>query len=60
MSRDPVISQADDDLEKVVDVMEEHRVRRIPVVDENNQIVGSRASFFPAAYTPITTVGSSR
>jgi acetoin utilization protein AcuB len=38
MSRDPVTSQADDDLEKVVDLLEEHHVRRIPVVDENNHV----------------------
>ncbi len=41
MSRDPVTCHADDDLQKAVDAMEKHQVRRIPVVDDKNQIVGS-------------------
>lgn len=40
MSRDPVTCHADDDLQKAVDAMEKHQVRRIPVVDDNNQIIG--------------------
>ena len=57
MSRNPVTCQADDDLQKVVDVMEEHQVRRIPVVDENNQIIGiiAQADIATRAREPETT-----
>src|SRR6266571_9440016 len=40
MSRDPVTCRADDDLQKAVDAMEKHQVRRIPVVDDDNRIIG--------------------
>ncbi len=40
MTRNPVTCHADDDLQKAIDAMEKHRVRRIPVVDDNNQIIG--------------------
>ena len=57
MSRDPVTSQADDDLEKLVDLLEEHHGRRIPVVDENNQTVGiiTQADIVTRAREPETT-----
>jgi CBS domain-containing protein len=40
MSRDPVTCHADDDLQKAIDAMETNQVRRIPVVDDSNQIIG--------------------
>jgi CBS domain-containing protein len=35
-----VTCQADDDLQKALDAMAEHQLRRIPVVDNDNRIVG--------------------
>ena len=35
-----VTCHADDDLQKALDAMAEHQLRRIPVVDNNNKIVG--------------------
>jgi CBS domain-containing protein len=40
MSRNPVTCHADDDLQKAIDTMEKHQVRRIPVVDDDNRIIG--------------------
>jgi CBS domain-containing protein len=40
MTNDPVTCHADDDLNEAVDAMEMHQVRRIPVVDDNNRIIG--------------------
>ena len=40
MTRKVVTCRADDDLQKALDAMIEHQVRRIPVVDNNNQVVG--------------------
>ena len=40
MTRNPVTSQADSDLQVALDAMARHQVRRIPVVDDQNQIVG--------------------
>jgi CBS domain-containing protein len=40
MTRDPVTCHADDDLQEAIDAMEMHQVRRIPVVDDNNRIIG--------------------
>jgi CBS domain-containing protein len=40
MSRNPVTCNADDDLQGAVDTMEKHQVRRIPVVDDHNRIIG--------------------
>lgn len=40
MSRDPICCREDDDLEEALKLMEENQVRRIPVVDEANQLVG--------------------
>jgi CBS domain-containing protein len=40
MTRDPVTCRADNDLQVALDAMAGHQVRRIPVVDEKNQIVG--------------------
>ncbi len=35
-----VTCQMDDDLQKAMDVMAEHQLRRIPVVDSGNRIIG--------------------
>jgi len=40
MTRNPVAVREGDDLKKVLDVMSHHQVRRVPVVDNNDQIVG--------------------
>lgn len=40
MTRKVVTCRSDDDLQKALDAMIEHQVRRIPVVDNNNQVVG--------------------
>lgn len=40
MSRDLVTAKPDDDLERVAQLMQENQVRRIPVVDEQGQLVG--------------------
>ncbi|PYS29189.1 MAG: hypothetical protein DMF75_17695 [Acidobacteria bacterium] len=40
MTTGAVSCQPDDDLQKALDAMEENQVRRIPVVDHNQKIVG--------------------
>jgi CBS domain-containing protein len=40
MTKKLVTCHADDDLQKALDVMAEHQLRRIPVVADNNRIVG--------------------
>jgi CBS domain-containing protein len=57
MSRDPVTCHADDDLQAAVDAMEKHQVRRIPVVDDKNQIIGiiAQADIATRAKEPETT-----
>ena len=40
MTHKLVTCHADDDLQKALDAMAEHQLRRIPVVDNNNKIVG--------------------
>ena len=40
MTRKVVTCLADDDLQKALDAMAEHQLRRIPVVDDDNKIVG--------------------
>jgi CBS domain-containing protein len=40
MARKVVTCLAEDDLQKVVDAMSTHQLRRIPVVDDDNKIVG--------------------
>ena len=40
MTRKVVTCLADDDLQKALDAMSGHKLRRIPVVDNNNAIVG--------------------
>ena len=57
MSREPVTCHADDDLQEAVDAMEKHQVRRIPVVDDKNQIIGiiAQADIATRAREPETT-----
>ena len=40
MTRDVTVCRADDKLQKAVDEMAGRQVRRIPVVDDSNRIVG--------------------
>ena len=40
MTHKVVTCQADDDLQKALDAMAEHQLRRIPIVDNDNKIVG--------------------
>jgi CBS domain-containing protein len=40
MTHKVVTCRADEDLQKALDAMAEHQLRRIPVVDNNNRIVG--------------------
>lgn len=40
MTHNVVTCRADDDLQKALDAMAEHQLRRIPVVDNDNKIVG--------------------
>ena len=40
MTRQVVTCRADDDLQKALDAMSEHQLRRIPVVDNENRILG--------------------
>jgi CBS domain-containing protein len=39
-THDPVTVRADDDLSEALRLMASHQVRRLPVVDENDQLVG--------------------
>jgi len=40
MTRNVVTCSAEDDLQKAVDTMSKHQLRRIPVVDEDHKILG--------------------
>ncbi len=40
MTRRIVTCRAEDDLQKALDTMAEHQLRRIPIVDDDNKIVG--------------------
>jgi CBS domain-containing protein len=40
MTRKVVTCHADDDLQKALDAMSGHKLRRIPVVDNNNRVLG--------------------
>jgi CBS domain-containing protein len=40
MTRNPVTCRADNDVQVALDAMASHQVRRIPVVDDKNQVVG--------------------
>ncbi|HEY3041931.1 MAG TPA: CBS domain-containing protein [Pyrinomonadaceae bacterium] len=57
MTREPLTCHPNDDLQKAIDTMEKHRVRRIPVVDDNNQVIGiiAQADIAIRAHEPETT-----
>jgi CBS domain-containing protein len=57
MTRNPVTCRAEDDLQKAIAAMEKHQVRRIPIVDDNNRIVGiiAQADIAIRAHEPETT-----
>jgi CBS domain-containing protein len=40
MTREVVTCRPEDDLQKALDAMSEHQLRRIPVVDDGNKLVG--------------------
>jgi CBS domain-containing protein len=40
MTRNPVTCKPDDDIQNAMDRMSQHQIRRIPVVDGNDRIVG--------------------
>ena len=40
MTKDPVTCSPQDDIQKVLDAMQSHKVRRIPVVDRGGQLAG--------------------
>jgi len=40
MSKDVATCRVDDDCQKVLHLMEEHQVRRIPIVNDNGQLAG--------------------
>jgi len=40
MTAKPVTCRADDDLEQALSAMAQHQIRRVPIVDESEQIVG--------------------
>ena len=40
MTRNVVTCRAEDDLQKALDLMSEHQLRRLPVVDKDNKVVG--------------------
>ena len=57
MTRNPVTCHANDDLQHVIDAMEKHQVRRIPVVDDDNRIIGiiAQADIATRTHEPETT-----
>ena len=40
MSRRPIVASPDDPYERVLEMMEQHQVRRVPVVDQTGRVVG--------------------
>ena len=40
MSRNPLCVGPDDDIKQAVDIMAEHQIRRLPVVDEHGKVIG--------------------
>ncbi len=40
MSSNPVTCRVDDDIDKALEAMSERKVRRVPVVDEQNRLLG--------------------
>jgi CBS domain-containing protein len=40
MTRNPITCRQDDNVQDALDLMRKHQVRRIPIADENNRILG--------------------
>jgi CBS domain-containing protein len=40
MTREPFTCNPEDDLQKALDAMQSHQVRRIPVIDKSGQLIG--------------------
>jgi len=58
MTRTIVVCREDEDLSSAIAAMEEHQIRRIPVIDQGGRIVGiiSQADVAPRLYAAQTTV----
>jgi CBS domain-containing protein len=52
MPRNPLTCHPEDDLQTALNVMENHQVRRIPVVDDDGQLVGIIAQADVATWDP--------
>lgn len=57
MSADLVTARADDDVSKLMDRMKDEQIRRIPIVDDNNCLVGIVAQADLARSGPDKAVG---
>jgi CBS domain-containing protein len=57
MTRDPVTCHEGDDLKEALDAMRKHQVRRIPVIDNNEHIVGIIAQADVAIHEDAKTTG---
>ena len=57
MTKDPVTCSPQDDIQKVLDAMQSHKVRRIPVVDRGGQLAGivAQADIATRHYQPEKT-----
>lgn len=53
----PVTVSADADVKKVLETMEEHQVRRVPIIDESKQLVGMISEADLARNLPEKEVG---
>jgi CBS domain-containing protein len=40
MTRNPITCKMDDDLQQAIEAMEEHQVRRIPIIENGRRLVG--------------------
>jgi Mg/Co/Ni transporter MgtE len=40
MTRNPITCSPEEDLQKTLDAMQTHQIRRVPVVDRGGQLVG--------------------
>lgn len=58
MSREPVYCREDDSLQKAMDLMAEHQVRRMPIVDLENRLVGVISQGDIATHTAPKKAGS--
>ncbi|OAH12805.1 CBS domain-containing protein [Streptomyces jeddahensis] len=53
----PVTVKADADIRQVLETMEEHRIRRVPIIDENKRLVGMISEADLARNLPEKEVG---